>query len=61
MILAIGTVVIVAMAAAPPSQLITVPIALVLTLASQIAAAKARRHIRLGDPNPTTWSDVFRS
>ena len=34
--------------------------AVVIVLVTQMAAAKARRHDRLGDPNPTSWSDVFR-
>jgi hypothetical protein len=59
-IIVVSTIVLVVTKAAPPIQLITVPIALLILLQSQLALANARRHARLGDPNPTTWADIFR-
>jgi hypothetical protein len=59
-IIVVSTIVLVVTNAAPPIQLITVPIALLILLQSQLALANARRHVRLGDPNPTTWADIFR-
>jgi hypothetical protein len=59
-IIAISSVVLVVTKAAPPIQLITVPFAVVILLQCQVALANARRHERHGDPNPTTWAEIFR-
>ena len=56
-VLAVGTVVVVAIGAAPSSQLVTLPVALALVVSGQLAAVKARRHVRDGDPDPVSWTD----
>jgi hypothetical protein len=43
----------------PPAELIWVLVAVVLLVASQVALTNAQRHTRLGDPDPTSWVDLF--
>jgi len=59
-LVAISNILLVVIRAAPPIQLITVPIAVAIVLQCQVALANARRHVRLGDPNPTRWAEIFR-
>ena len=58
-ILATSTGATVAFHVEPPSELIWVPLAVALLVATQVALANARRHARLGDPDPTSWADIF--